>query len=324
MVSREKYGVVLLNMGAPESRDGIEPYLFNLFSDPEIVNIPLGSIFRRFLARRIAKKRAPLAAEKYDFIGGKSPLLEETKKQAKKLSECLNIPVSIAMRYSEPRADAALSALSNEGVNKIIALPLYPQFSFSTTRSSIKDIFAHKKDGIEIRTIESYYNDDAYISAMSALLESALSNADDFLKTHILFAAHGIPERYTKRGDPYIGQVNETARLIHKRLSPSMPYSLAFQSRVGPIKWHRPSLDEELENLLKSGVEQVILQPLSFVSENLETLYDLDIEFKQLSQRKGLKSFIRVKTPGDADEFIRALAKIVQTAAAQSGEERNV
>jgi ferrochelatase len=178
---------------------------------------------------------------------------------------------------------------------------------------------AHKNRDLAFAVIETHYKDPGYVSAMASLLKNAAAGAEKDLKTHIIFAAHSIPVKYTRRGDPYIRQVEETAALIYRQSKMDLPYSIAFQSRIGPVKWHGPTLQEELDRLVQAGVLQLIVQPVSFVTENLETLYDLDIELKSHCELKGIQSFLRVPVPGSEDAYIEALSKLVKKTVKNGG-----
>ncbi len=214
------------------------------------------------------------------------------------------------MRYTPPSVSDALSTLKLGGCNRLVVIPLYPQYSTVSTLSSIRDFENQIDDGIDYRIIDRHFNNANYIFAMRKLLLNAISKANINLNTHILFAAHSIPESYIRGGDPYADEVEETARAICESADVLPPYSLAYQSRVGPVKWRGPTLEEELESLISNGVKQLIVQPLSFVSENLETLYDLDVEFKDTCKAAGLKSYIRVPTLESSPEYISALAEM--------------
>jgi protoporphyrin/coproporphyrin ferrochelatase len=308
------FGALLLNMGGPESLEQIQPYLYELFSDPEIIQLPLGRLYQKWFAAVISKRRATAVRERYAAIGGKSPVNAETKKQAEGLARILAAPVGFAMRYNAPRISQVLDDLSRSGVKKIIAIPLFPQYSRATSGSAISDFKAQVGSEIQYAIVENHWEHPGFINALAELLGRALGGLAPNLKTHILFTAHSIPEKYTKQGDPYIGQVKKTVDAVIGRLKPEIPASLAFQSRLGPVKWHGPSLEQELERLADEGVVQLVAQPVSFVSENLETLYDLDIVFKKKCSDVGIKNFIRVPCPADSKLYLEALAGLARDA----------
>lgn len=303
-----KYGVLLLNMGGPNSLGEVEAYIYSLMADRLMIRMPLGTILQKPFARMISRKRAPKVIKRYELIGGKSPIEDATRRQSEALSNASGLSVAFAMRYTPPSISDALAILQNSGCTRLIVIPLYPQYSTVSTLSSIRDFENQVEDGFEYRIIDRHFNNPKYIFAMRQLLMNAIRGAKPNLNTHILFAAHSIPESYIRAGDPYADEVEETARAICNSPDVSLPYCLAYQSRVGPVKWRGPALEEALVSLLSKGVEQLIVQPLSFVSENLETLFDLDIDFKESCSAAGIKSYVRVPTPDSNPEFIDALA----------------
>jgi protoporphyrin/coproporphyrin ferrochelatase len=308
--SAHRYGVLLLNMGGPQSEAEIYDYLYRLFSDPFIVHLP-GFLRRRF-AKIIARLRRKKAAARYAQIGGKSPLNEETATQAKKLEEVLHVPVTFAMHYSEPFVYSAQRDLEDRGVNRLIVLPLYPQYCHATTMSALEDFIEHRGNDVAYRFIEQHYNSPAYNEAMSHLLAETLRKIDDNLVTRVLFVAHSIPMRLVRDGDPYVEQVQSTMASITQQKSIPYSYALAFQSRLGPMKWQGPTLSEVLQQFRQEQVEQVVVHPLSFVVENLETLYDLDIQFQELCRNSGIKKYFRVPALGSHPLYIHALATLVK------------
>lgn len=312
--SQDNFGVLLLNMGGPNNLDEVQEYIYNLLADPLMIRIPMGAILQKPLARFIARKRAPKVRKRYELIGGRSPIDEATSRQAELLSTSLDLPVGYAMRYTQPRADTAVLSLQSRGVRRLIVLPLYPQYSTVSTLSSINDFIELNAGRLDYRIIDRHYNNPLYIRAMAQALNNAITEVDLSLKTSVLFAAHSIPESYIRSGDPYADEVGKTARSICDELKLELPHSLAYQSRVGPVKWRGPTLDEELEVIAGKGFEQLIVQPLSFVSENLETLFDLDIEFKESCEKAGIKQMHRIPTPGTSQPYIDALSDIVMKA----------
>jgi protoporphyrin/coproporphyrin ferrochelatase len=312
-----KHGVMLVNMGGPSSKEEIPDYLYRLFSDPLIIGAP--SFIRRPLARFIASRRKVKSATRYDLIGGKSPLKDETAAQARTLETALNMPVTFAMRYTEPFIQEAHQELEKRGVNRLIVLPLYPQYSHATTMSALNDFLEQRNEAVPYRFIQQHHDFPAYIIALRQMLNQGIQNADPTLKTMILFVAHSIPIKQVKNGDPYVDHVRETVALIAKEGQLEFPHSLSFQSRIGPVKWQGPTLNQSLKQLRADGVEQLIVQPVSFVSENLETLYDLDIEFKEESLKSGIKKYIRVPTPGIQASYIEALAALVNQEIGEGG-----
>ena len=201
--------------------------------------------------------------------------------------------------------------LTAQGAQKIVAIPLFPQYSLATTASALADFKAQVRGDFSYTIIENHFAHPGYLKALSGLLSQAIKDISPGLKTHVLFAAHGIPESYTQKGDPYIGQVIKTVDALKQKISPEVSSSLAFQSRLGPVKWHGPSLEEELAALAAKGIEQMVVQPVSFVTENLETLYDLDINFRKKCKTAGIKKFIRVPCPARSAQYVEALSDLV-------------
>lgn len=304
------YGVLMLNMGGPGSEAEIKDYLFRLFSDPLIIRLP--GFLRRPLARLIASRRKKKAAARYALIGGKSPLGEETAAQAKALEKALDLPVSYAMRYTRPYVSNALQTLQDRGVTQLLVLPLYPQYSQATTMSGLNDFMDHRQPNLPYLFIEEHYDHPPYIKTITHLLSESLEQADPSLKTTVLFAAHSIPMRQVKEGDPYVDHVKATVASVVREKALLFHHTLAFQSKIGPVKWQGPSLPDALVKLRKELVEQIIVVPISFVSENLETLYDLDIEFKELCLSSGIKKYLRVPTPGTHPMYIDGLAELIK------------
>ncbi len=328
----------MLNLGGPETLEQIQPYLFELFSDPEIIRLPFGTWVQKKFAGWISKNRALKAREKYQAIGGGSPLARETGEQAIGLSKILGMPVEFAMRYSNPRISDAIKNLAGLGAKRLIVIPLFPQYSRSTSGSAIAE-FKKQNPALPFHIIVEHHDAAGYLNALASGLSNALKDLDPSLRSHLLFTAHSLPEKYLEQGDPYLSQTEETVKMLvggadtpacpgklprseagspycARNFSPdSVPqFSLAFQSKLGPVKWHGPSLEQELDSLLKKGVEQLIVFPVSFVSENLETMFDLDLEFQQKCLKAGIKKFIRVPCPGSSEIYLNALAELVKIA----------
>ncbi len=312
-----KTGVVLMNMGGPDSLEAIQPFLYNLFSDHDIIQIPRP--IQKPVAWLISKTRAKKTMEYYKVMGGKSPQKEQTEQQAKSLQEKLgeDYKVVIAMRYWHPFTEEALEILSKEkNLEKIILLPLYPQFSKTTTGSSFNEFFRQlekfKKKGffknVEIKKVESYHNHPKYIEAM---VQNIKENLSDYQNYHFLFSAHSLPEKIIKEGDPYKKQIEETVKRIKEHF-PDVDYSLAYQSKVGPVKWLEPMTDEKIVELAKKGIKNLAVIPVAFVSEHSETLYELDKEYGKLAKEHGIKNYKRIPTLKTHPLFINALKEIIK------------
>jgi len=310
-----KIGVVLLNMGGPDSLEAIQPFLYNLFSDHDIIQIP--KPIQKPVAWIISKTRAKKTEEYYKVMGGKSPQKEQTEEQAKALQNVLgkDFKVVVAMRYWHPFTEEALEKLKNENLEKIILLPLYPQYSKTTTGSSFNEFFRQfekfKKQGyfkdVEVVKVESYHNNQRYIKAM---VDNIKENLPDYKDYHFLFSAHSLPEKIIKEGDPYKNQIEETVELI-KNSFPEVDYSLAYQSKVGPVKWLEPMTDEKIIELAKKGIKNIAVIPVAFVSEHSETLYELDIQYGKLAKEHGIENYKRIPTLKTHPEFIQTLKEIV-------------
>ncbi|MCL4510786.1 MAG: ferrochelatase [Bacteroidetes bacterium] len=313
-----KIGVVLFNLGGPLSTDDIEEFLFNLFMDPYIIEIPLRGFIRKVLARFIARRRAGKTAFYYEVMGGKSPQYELTMKQAKalekKLRENLDVKVYVGMRYFKPYIEEAYKALLNDNIENVILLPLYPHYSRTTTLSSFEEwnrVTENPSGRMKILQIESYHDNPLYIDAIADRISETLAKFPNNVRgrVHILFSAHGVPERIVKRGDPYQKQIIETVNLVSKKFL--NPHSLAYQSRVGPVKWLGPPTLEEIKRLASNGVKNLVVIPISFVSEHSETLYEVNYLFRNEAKAAGFDQFEMMPALNDSPKFIDALSQLV-------------
>ena len=311
-----KIAVILFNLGGPDSLEAVQPFLRNLFSDPAILRVP--SLIRGPLARFIAGRRAPKARGIYEQIGGSSPILGQTEAQARALEAALGAAGEghewrgyVCMRYWHPMTEAVVRSVERFAPDRIVLLPLYPQFSTATTASSFKawNDLARFKAPTEV--VKDYPTDPGFIAASVALVEEGLAQAGAGPR-RLLFSAHGLPERVIRAGDPYQSQVERTAKAIAESLG-GLDWSVCYQSRVGPLKWIGPSTDAEIA---RAGADKVavVLYPLSFVSEHSETLVELDIEYRHLAERAGVPAYVRVPTVGTHPLFIAGLARLVRDA----------
>lgn len=322
-----KTAVILFNLGGPTSPDTVKPFLFNLFNDKAIISTP--QPMRWLLAKVISGRRAPIAREIYQHLGGKSPIHEETDAQADALTAALetrlgrgNTPtVHIAMRYWGRRARDVVKDLKRAGVERTILLPLYPQYSTTTTASSIDEWRAvSRKAGLShaIAGLCCYPGQRAFVSAMAARIRETLQKHNG-PPPRLLFSAHGLPEKIVLGGDPYQWQVEQTAAAIVAELGEAAADSVVcYQSRVGPLKWIGPSTDEEIR---RAGDESkpILIAPIAFVSEHSETLVELDIEYRHLADEAGVPVYLRSPTVGDHPGFIEGLADLVEAAATRDG-----
>jgi ferrochelatase len=312
----KKFAVVLLNLGGPDSLEAIEPFLKNLFSDPDIFKIPFG---QKWFAKIISKKRAPIVAEQYKKIGGKSPINEWTETQRKMLKAALrkdniNADVFTAMRYWKPLTEETVRKVEDGGYEKIILLPLYPHYSVSTTGSSFNEWKRHYKgDESKVIFIERFFNDGKYIDALNERIDKTLMKFGESIRSEvvILFSAHGTPVSMVKKGDPYSREIDETVRLVMKRRNDGREYRLAYQSKVGPAKWLDPSTDKMIETLAAEGRKHLLVVPISFTSDHIETLFELDIEYRRVAENCGVENYIVMEGLNDLPLFIEALKEIV-------------
>jgi len=310
-----KIAIILFNLGGPDSLDSVRPFLRNLFSDPAIIALP--AWLRLPLASFIAKRRTPKARGIYAQIGGGSPIVGQTEAQARALEAALSQCNSdewrgyVCMRYWHPMTDAVVQSVKRFAPDRIVLLPLYPQFSTTTTGSSFKawkEAAPFKMPTVEI---ESYPTEPGFIQASIELVKQGLAEAGDGPK-RVLFSAHGLPEKIIKAGDPYQKQVEETAASIGAHLD-GVEWAICYQSRVGPLKWIGPPTGEEIKRAAQDK-RSVVLYPLSFVSEHSETLVELDIDYRKLAAEAGVPKYVRVPTVGTHPLFIHGLANLVRAA----------
>ncbi len=316
-----KLAVVLFNLGGPGSLDEVEPFLLNLFSDPAIIALP--GVLRIPVARLIAKRRAPVARDIYAKIGGKSPILAETQAQARALEAALagrrvQAKAFIAMRASPPQSDEAARAVAAWQPNRIVLLPLYPQFSTTTSASSL-DAWRMAADEQGLRVPESrvccYPWDAGFVATEAKLVRDALAARMPGLSYRVLFSAHGLPKYVVARGDPYAWQVQRTAEAIVAALAAdALDWRICYQSRVGPLKWLEPATDAEIRRAGREG-KGLIVVPIAFVSEHSETLVELDLDYGKLAKQSGVPDYIRVPTVSLGEAFIEGLAELVLKAA---------
>jgi ferrochelatase len=315
-----KLAVVLFNLGGPDSLAAVQPFLRNLFSDPAIITLPW--ILRAPLARLIARRRAPIAREIYAHMGGRSPIVPQTQAQARALEQALagdgiEARAFIAMRYWHPFSDGAALAVKNYAPDRVVLLPLYPQFSTTTTASSLKDWHrAARKVGLDVPTREiiDYPRQPGFITAMAARIRAALGDAPP-REFRLLLSAHGLPKKIVAGGDPYQRQVEEGAAALVDALGmEGLDWRVCYQSRVGPLEWIGPATDAEIRRAGAEG-RKLIVAPIAFVSEHSETLVELDIEYARLAKDSGVPDYRRAGAVGDHPAFIAGLAGLVRDAA---------
>jgi len=322
MMSR-KIAVVLFNLGGPDQPSAVRPFLFNLFNDPAIIRVPWP--FRWLLAQLISRKRAPEATAIYANLGGGSPLLPNTKLQAAALKTALAdlgmVETFIAMRYWHPMTPEAIEAVKRFDPDEVVLLPLYPQYSTTTSASSLAlwDRMA-KRAGLAVptRTVCCWPVNVGLVQAVADLVRDGLLQAAEYGKPRVLFSAHGLPEKIVAAGDPYQWQVEQTVAAVLDTLDmPDLESVVCYQSRVGPLKWIGPATDEEVE---RAGVDRrsIVMVPIAFVSEHSETLVELDIEYRELAEACGVPAYHRVRTVDVDRTFVEGLASVVRGALART------
>ncbi|KAG6417097.1 hypothetical protein SASPL_119247 [Salvia splendens] len=326
MTAEERIGVILLNLGGPDTLHDVQPFLFNLFADPDIIRLPrLFGFLQRPLAQLISTLRAPKSKEGYAAIGGGSPLRRITDEQANAIKLALqgkDVPanVYVAMRYWHPFTEEAVHQIKRDRITRLVVLPLYPQYSISTTGSSIRvlrDMFRNDEylSGVPVAIIQSWYQREGYIKSMADLIEKELQTFPKPDEAMIFFSAHGVPVSYVENaGDPYRDQMEDCIFLIMQELKArGVPndHTLAYQSRVGPVQWLKPYTDEVLVELGKQGIKSLLAVPVSFVSEHIETLEEIDMEYKELALESGIIHWGRVPALNCTSSFINDMADAV-------------
>ena len=319
-----RLAVVLFNLGGPDAPEAVRLFLVNLFSDPAIIAAP--SPLRGLLARLVAWRRAPAAAHIYRRLGGASPLLEMSRAQAAALEARLGdgaageVRVFIAMRYWHPRADETAVAVKAFAPEKVILLPLYPQFSTTTTGSSLVEwrrvATAVWAGGAYLRALCCYPTDGALVAAHAALLARALETVGRSAPPRVLFSAHGLPKRVVAGGDPYVWQVEATARAVAHLLA-GLDWVVCYQSKVGPLEWVGPAIAGELRRAAADGASVVVV-PIAFVSEHAETLVELDMQYAAMAKELGVPAYVRVPALGVCEGFIDGLAGLARAALAET------
>ncbi|MDC3349565.1 ferrochelatase [Candidatus Pelagibacter ubique] len=311
-----KKAVILFNLGGPDKIENVEPFLFNLFNDPAILNLP--TILRYPLAKLISNRRAPVAKKIYEELGGSSPILKLTKEQSEALETKLNQTETdseykcfIVMRCWNPRANDVIKDVQSFNPEEIILMPLYPQYSAATSGSSIKEwknVCKKNNYHVKTSTICCYPTDQNFINAHTKEIVKKIKNLKNF---KLIFSAHGLPEKNIKKGDPYQWQVEQSVKKIVENLKiENLDWILSYQSKVGPLKWIGPSTEDIIIENSKLG-KHIVLVPIAFVSEHSETLVELDIEYKEIADSNGCKNYTRVPALGINEDFIKAMSELI-------------
>lgn len=314
----QRVAVVLLNLGGPDSLAAVEGFLFNLFSDPDIFKLPLARFTQRPFARLISRRRAPEAAHGYAAIGGASPLLANTERQARALQAALpqeRFKVFVCMRYWHPLTAEVVAALKHEGFARVLLLPLYPQYSTTTTGSSFNE-FARQCNRLDyapsVRRIDRWYERPQFIQAIATSIERARTtfSEPDPKKITLLFSAHGLPQKIVDAGDPYEREIEATYRAVCARLNwPDT--TLCYQSRVGPLKWLMPYTEDTIRQKAAGGARQILVYPIAFVSDHIETLFELGMTYAELARALGVREYRVVPALNDDPTLIETLRDLV-------------
>jgi ferrochelatase len=320
-----RVGVVLFQLGGPDSLDAIEPFLYNLFCDPDIIDFPFARLAREPLARLISSRRAGKVRKHYAEIGGKSPIGDVTGRQARALQAELNRSVAarvvVAMRYWHPLTDAAIGELTAFDPDEIVLLPLYPQYSCTTTGSSLNEWQRRYplKQAATVHVVREFHTEPLYLDALIERIEQGLERfrrsnghaARAPSDVELLFSAHSVPVSVIHRGDPYQVQIEATVKAVMQRGRWPNPHSLCYQSRSGPGQWLRPFINENLQEIAARGSGRVLVVPIAFVSDHVETLHEINIEAREMAEKLGILQFETMEGLNDSPRFITALADLV-------------
>jgi len=320
-MSANGLGVVLFQLGGPETLEAIEPFLYNLFCDPDIIDFPFARLGRKPLAKLISSTRAHKVRHHYSTIGGGSPIRRNTERQAQALAaeleaRGLDARCFVAMRYWHPFTAEAVAALERAHCDEVVLLPLYPQYSSTTTGSSLNEWNRRfRGNGAPVRLVTEFYRHEGYLDALVETIDSTLERFDVRSRPELIFSAHSVPLAVIERGDPYQRQIEETVALVMERGGWSNGHRLCYQSKVGASRWLQPTLRGTLRQVAEERIEEVCVVPVSFVSDHVETLGEIDHEARQLAARLGIRRFEMTPGLNDSPAFIRALADLVLQAA---------
>ena len=317
-----KIGILLFNLGGPETLSDVKPFLYRLFSDPEIIHVKWSPL-RKAIAYTIATLRRRTSEGYYRQIGGGSPLLRLTQDQARALSDELkrggkDVETFVGMCTWRPFLREAVNSTEQSNIEKLVILPLFPQYSVTTTGSGFSALrqLIEKRPSfrkLNVQWVRSWADQPTYIQSFVEGIQRELATFANPDSVHLLFSAHSIPESYVRKGDPYLAQTKQSVELIMDRLGRKNPYQLSFQSKIGPVKWLEPFTNDVILELGKRGIDDVLVVPISFVSEHIETLYELDILYKKVAKEAGIDNFRRVPALNSDPTYIRALAEIVES-----------
>jgi len=320
-MSANRLGVVLFQLGGPDTLEAIEPFLYNLFCDPDIIDFPFARLGRKPLAKLISSTRAHKVRHHYSTIGGGSPIRRNTERQAQALAAELeargfDARCFVAMRYWHPFTKEAVAELERAHCDEIVLLPLYPQYSSTTTGSSLNEWNRRfQRNGAPVHLVTEFYRDEGYLDALVGTIDGTLERFDAPTRPELIFSAHSVPLAVIERGDPYQRQIEETVALLMERGGWSNGHRPCYQSKVGASRWLQPTLRGTLRQVAEERIEEVCVVPISFVSDHVETLGEIDHEARQLAARLGIRRFEMTPGLNDSPGFIRALADLVLQAA---------
>ena len=315
-----RVGVVLFQLGGPDTLEAIEPFLFNLFSDPDIIDFPFARLGRKPLAKLISTTRARKVQHHYSVIGGGSPIRRFTGQQARALEAQLvemglDARCFVAMRYWHPFTAEAVAQLHAAVCDEVVLLPLYPQYSCTTTGSSLNEWRRHFNDDVPVHIVEPFYRHELYLDALVEKIDEALARFPQPEQVDIIFSAHSVPVSVIEKGDPYQRQIEETVTLLMQRGGWQNRHRLCYQSKVGASKWLQPSLRRTLQDVAGAGAQDVCVVPVSFVSDHVETLGEIDHEARGQARSLGIQRFGMMAGLNNSPGFIAALAHLVRDAA---------
>ena len=310
MSEKTNKALILLNMGGARSKDELKMFLTNMFNDKNILTIK-SNFFRSLIAKFIVSSRLDSAWKNYEEIGNESPINPLTEKLVSKLDDNLSeVSVMQVMRYTPPFAKECILELKEKGIDEVVLLPLYPQYSTTTTKSSLEDFIEAANDEFKIEVIEPFYKNESF---NKCIIETIIDSVEDYSDYNLIFSAHGLPQKIVDAGDPYEKHVNEHVEILSNILKEKgisfKSISLAYQSKVGPLKWLDPALDKELE---KYKDEKVLIYPIAFIVDNSETDFELSIEYKEEADKIGIKDYKVCKCVNDNDSFIEAIKDITK------------
>ena len=310
-MQENKRALVLLNMGGARNKDELKMFLTNMFNDRNILTVR-SDLLRKMIAYFIVSRRLDSAWENYEHIGNASPINSLTEKLVKKCNEQIEgFKTYQAMRYTPPFASDVIEEIKKDGITDILLLPLYPQFSTTTTKSSVQDFIEYTPYSFKLKYIEEFYFNDKFNDCIiNEILENVKEEASDY---NLIFSAHGLPQKIVDKGDPYEEQMNEHVQILTKKLEEKgikfKSITLAYQSKVGPMKWLEPSLDDALKNFAD---EKVVIYPIAFIVDNSETDFELNIEYREMADEIGISEFKVCKCVNDSDSFIEAIKDIIK------------